>query len=413
MPERTKQMEDSLEYNGLKDHDKPPAYRWVILFTTWFAFLLSYIDRVAWSSVAVPVGKSIGIPISLLGAFVTAFYVGYVIANVAGGLLTDTIGARRTLAYALFPLGLSTFAFSYIQSFVPGLFIQALMGLAAGADYSAGMKMLAVWFGKDRGVAMGFYGTATSLAVVVSNASVPRISAAYGWEAAFRLIGVVTLAWAGVCLFLLRDAPARQRVLPAISRGEILALFRNRNLLIIAVSGFCGFWATVGFSAWGNALMTKRYGIPPIAAGSILSAFGVGAIVAKPLLGWVRDRVGARSQKILPILCLLGFSIMLIVFSRCSTIGEFYAVAPVLGATAFGYTPLLYVLLTEASGTKSAGAASGLTNAVWQAGATLSPMAVGVVFAQNQSFELALETLALGPVLAAILLCFLSYKPST
>jgi len=54
------------------------AYRWVILLVTWAAFLLSFIDRLAWGNVAVSVGASLGMSIAALGVFVTAFYVGYV-----------------------------------------------------------------------------------------------------------------------------------------------------------------------------------------------------------------------------------------------------------------------------------------------------------------------------------------------
>jgi sugar phosphate permease len=397
-----------------KDGVEAPAtgalarYRWVILFSTWTVFLLSYIDRVAWSSVAAPVGQSLGLPVALLGAFVTAFYAGYVIGNLAGGALTDAIGARRALALTLVPLGIATFAFGQIQSFLPGLFIQFAMGFAAGADYTASIKLLAAWFTRDRGFAMGMFSTATSLAVVISNASVPRIATAYGWQVAFEILGLASFAWAIFCFFAVRDTPGKA-VPQRITRAEVLALFRNKSLLLVSIGGFGGFWATVGFAAWGNALMTRRYGISPIEAGSVLATFGLGAIVAKPVLGWLRDWLGGRSRKLLPIVCLLAFSVMLMVFAQCSTVLEFDLVAPILGATAFGYTPLLYVLVTEASAESSTGSSSGLANAIWQVGGTLSPLAVGLVFSATQSFEFALGTLAIGRSAARV--CCASSRP--
>jgi sugar phosphate permease len=397
---------DQFAAQTMPDVETASPYRWVILLAVWMAFLLSYVDRVAWSSVAAPVGQSLGLSVSMLGAFVTAFYIGYVVANVVGGLLTDTIGPRRTLAFALVPLGISTFFFGYAHSLATGIALQVVMGLTAGADYAAGMKIIASWFHRERGLAMGIYGTATSLAVVISNASVPSISKAYGWQSAFHLLGGVTLVWGIVCILILRDTPFK-KAHTSITRAEIYALLKNRNLILIALAGFAGFWATVGFGAWGNALMTKQYGIPPVTAGAILAAFGTGAVVSKPLLGWIRDLMGPRSAKALPVACLLCFSALLITFGKCSTEVGFYLVAPILGAAAFGYTPLLYVLLTEASGTKAAGAASGLTNAVWQFGSTLAPMAVGAVYGSTHSFGLAIDTLAIGPFVAAILLLFL------
>jgi sugar phosphate permease len=398
---------DSTEVQVASIEGLAPRYRWTILFCAWMAFMLSYVDRVAWSSVAAPVGQSLGLSVSLLGAFVTAFYIGYVIANVAGGLLTDTIGARRTLTFALLPLGVATFLFGYTNSLASGITLQVIMGLTAGADYAAGIKVIASWFRHERGLAMGIYGTATSLAVVISNATVPTISQTYGWPIAFHILGIVTCVWGVVCFLILRDTPSKTISKP-ITRAEVLALLKNRNLVLISLAGCCGFWATVGFGAWANALMTKEYGISPIKAGTILAVFGVGAVISKPLLGLVRDFLGTRSAKILPIGCLLCFSALLVVFGQCSTEMMFYIVAPILGAAAYGYTPLLYVLITEAAGTRSSGAASGLSNAMWQLGAGAAPMAVGAIYGATHSFSLSVYTLAIGPAVGAALLALLT-----
>jgi sugar phosphate permease len=393
------------------DADPPPAYRWVVLFVTWVAFLLSYVDRVAWSTVAAPVGHSLGLSLSMLGAFITAFYIGYVVANVVAGFLTDTFGGRLTMTFALVPLGIATFCFSYTHSLASGVAIQLAMGVAAGADYSAGVKILTAWFGKEKGRAMGIYTTATSLAVVLANATVPLMSQQYGWETAFRILGGITLCWAVVSFLLLRDSPVREAYV-AITRAEIRGLMKNRNLILLAFAGFGGLWGTVGYGAWSNALMTKQYGISPIVAGSIAAWFGIGAVLAKPTLGWISD-LNVRLRIPMSVTCLAGFAILLVVFGQCSTTAQFYVIAPILGAFAFGYTPLLMAEITTASGSKSAGAAAGLTNAVWQLGSAISPLMVGLVYGQTKSFSLALATLAAGPIAAAVILLFLRTKVSS
>lgn len=383
----------------------PPAYRWTILFIVWAAFLMSYIDRVAWSSVAAPVGQSIGIAVSMLGAFVTAFYFGYVAANAIGGLVTDALGGRRTLALALLPLGIATFCFGEVRTLSGGILIQAIMGLAAGADYSAGVKIITAWFDKDRGRAMGIYVTATSLAVVAANFFVPRISAAYGWSSAFHILGVGTCVWALVAILLVRDAPPR--IQPQKPRtADLVALIRNRNLILLAVAGGCAWWAVVGFSAWGNALMTKEHGVSPVTAGSIAACVGVGAAIAKPVMGWVSDLVKGR-RKYLMSGTLLCYSILLVVFSTLNSVTQLYILAPVLGVVAFGYIPILMAQVTECSGKKAAGAAAGMTNAVWQLGSALSPMVVGQVYSYTHSLSSAMVTLAVGPLLAAVIVLFI------
>jgi nitrate/nitrite transporter NarK len=68
--------------------------------------------------------------------------------------------------------------------------------------------------------------------------------------------------------------------------------------------------------------------------------------------------------------------------------------------------------MTDASGSKSAGAAAGLTNAIWQSGSAMAPLVVGQVYGRTHSFSLALMTLAAGPVVAAITLLFIRSAPT-
>jgi sugar phosphate permease len=386
-------------------------YRWVLLAVVWAAFLLSYVDRIAWSSVAAPVGHSLGLSVSMLGAFVTAFYVGYVLANIAGGIMTDVLGGRTMLTLALVPLGVFTFSFGFTQTLWAGIVIQFAMGMAAGADYSAGMKIIAAWFRKDRGRAMGLYTTATSLAVVLTNATVPTLSEWVGWPNAFRLLGGITLVCALLAWTVLRDAPSGEPPLARIKAGDVLTLLKSRSLVLLAIAGGGGLWATVGFGAWGNALMTKQYGISPVAAGSIVACFGIGAVIAKPVLGWLSD-IYNGARKTISILCLAAFAVMLFVFGQCFTAPQFYLLAPLLGAVAFGYTPVLMAQVSDASGRNSAGAAAGLTNAIWQSGSAVSPLVVGYFYQQTHSFSIALLTLAVGPMVAVVALSFLPGRSS-
>jgi nitrate/nitrite transporter NarK len=341
----------------------------------------------------------------MLGAFVTAFYTGYVVANIIGGMLTDLLGGRAMMTLALLPLGVFTFAFGETTSLTMGIAIQLAMGLAAGADYSAGMKIIPAWFTRDRGRAMGLYTTATSLAVVLANAIVPSLSAQLGWSSAFRILGGITFAWGIVSLLFLRNRPGDERAPARNSAKEMLGLLRNRNLIFLSIAGCGGLWATVGFGAWGNALMTRQYGISPVVAGSIIASFGIGAVIAKPTLGWISDLPGI-SRRLMSVLCLLAFAVTLVIFGMCSTTTQFYIVAPVLGAFSYGYLPVLMAQVSDASGKRLAGASAGWTNAIWQMGSAVSPLAVGHVYGGTHSVLLALLTLAVGPIIGLVAMLF-------
>src|SRR3954470_11046637 len=80
------------------------TYRWLVLAVAWAALLMAFVDRLAWANLAAQVGGSLGLPIAGLGIFLTSFYVGYVGANVLGGLATDKLGPSRMLTMAMLPL---------------------------------------------------------------------------------------------------------------------------------------------------------------------------------------------------------------------------------------------------------------------------------------------------------------------
>ncbi len=287
-----------------------PAYRWIVLTIAWLALLFAFVDRLAWANVSIKVGGALGLPLGSLGMFVTAFYVGYVIANALGGLGTDRFGPSRMLAFALIPLGLSTFAFSYTTSTLMGLAIQAVMGLAAGADYSACVKLTATWFDfKMRGRAMGLLTTASSVAVVATNAIVPSLTAIIGWTGVYQILGALTAGVGVLCLTVLRDAEIPRA--PSATSPSLEVLAHNKDLALLALIGFGALWGTWGFAFWVNALIVKGHGLSGATAGIIAAMFGVGAIFSKPLVGLVSDLLGGKRKPIL-IVCFASFTAMLL-----------------------------------------------------------------------------------------------------
>ncbi|MDB5503769.1 MAG: hypothetical protein JWR89_3671 [Tardiphaga sp.] len=381
------------------------SYRWVILFIVWLSFLVSFVDRLTWGNVAVSVGQSLGMPVAALGIFVTAFYIGYVVANFIGGFSSDWLGPRVVLAGAIIPLGILTLLFSFTASVTMGLIIQALMGLAAGADYSACVKLITAWFDKrNRGFAMGLFLTASSLGVLVTNAIVPTILQTVSWQAVYQILGSVTILIGILSYALLRDKPSDKPV-AITAKPDLAILLRNRDLVFLALAGFGAFWGTWGFAFWANALMIRGHGLSPVSAGFIVALVGAGAIAGKPIVGLLSDWFGGI-RKIPIIICLLAFGAMLLLFGVLTTELQFRIAAPLLGVAAFVYSPLMGAMVAETVGIQRAGSATGVTAAFWQLGSVIVPVVVGIAFQATSSFYMAFVTLAAGPLLGALFMVF-------
>ncbi|MDE2517470.1 MAG: MFS transporter [Rhodospirillales bacterium] len=383
------------------------ARHWLICALAWAVFATSFIDRLAWGNLQLQAGHSLGLGLAGLGAFVSAFYVGYVASNAVSGLLVDGFGPRLVLSLSTLLLGAATLGFGFVASAPAGLAVQAVMGVAAGADYAGCVKLLTRWFAPSwRGRAFGIWYTASSLAVVATNALVPVLARHAGWQGAYHALGAATLVLAVLCWIGLRDAPDRGATgsvpsgPPAMPMGRAIgALLADRDILLVSLAGFGALWGTWGFAFWSNALMVRGHGLAPAQAAGIVALFGIGAAIAKPLVGLISDRLGGR-RKPPAMVCLAGFVVMLLVFGQLDSAAAFRLAAPFLGVTAFAYSPMTTALVAELAGGENAGAASGLTNAFWQLGNVLVPLAVGLVFQASHSFMAAFATLAAGPALA-------------
>jgi sugar phosphate permease len=392
------------------DETQTKSFRWTVLFFAWAGLMLSTVCRLAWGTLALPAGQSLGLPIAALGIFVTAFYAGYVLSNVIGGVTTDRVGGRITLTASLVGLSVATFCFGYVPSLGVGLALQCVMGLTAGADYAAGVKLVSTWFAKgERGRAVGLLMSASSIAVIVTNAVLPTVVANIGWRHTYHGLGVCALILAVLTAAIVRNHAAAEPASNA-QAPRTTKLF-TRNFVLLALAGCGAFWGTLGFASWAISLMVKGHHIAPVQAGFIVAIAGVAGLVSKPSVGWLSDKLGGR-RKALTVASLLVFFVTLLAFGQLSSIEAFRIAAPFIGIGAFVYSPLLVTLVAEQSGIHRAGSAAGITNAIWQSGSALSPAAVGLVFQASQSFELAFTVLALGPLLGAICMLFVNEHAS-
>lgn len=393
-----------------KSEVKLPHYRWLVLLACWASFTLTSVDRSTWGPASVFVGDSLAVPLASLGAFATAYYIGYVVSNAFSGFASDAFGGRLVLTVSLLGAGIAMMLFGSVTSPAVGILIQAVVGLFAGADYAAGIRLITSWFRpRELGLALGIFVTATSIGTAIANLVVPALISRSGWETSYHLFGAISAGTAIALFFTVRPGPLLEARPGAQDRNRtpgIVTLVRNSNLLLTCFAGLCAFWGLYGFVTWSNALMIKGRGLSPETAGVVVAIFAISAILAKPLIGFVSDRFFRGARKA-PAIALFGlFGAILILFGTLETATAFIWAAPFLGIAAYGWSPLIVSLVPRIVPGSATGAASGVANATWQLGSVFAPLAVGAVFAATASFNAAFITLAVGPFLAMVFMFF-------
>lgn len=386
-----------------------------VLVIVWMAFLFSFVDRLSWPPIIPLASKDLGLTKAQAGSFMTAFYIGYVITQLPGGLLTDRFGYRKVLLGSFFVMGVFTALMGTIHSFEQGFWLRVLAGLGSGAVFSACVRAIFDWFpGKGRGTAMGFFMTASSLGVSVVNMFVPSVAKAQGWQTAFLVAGILPIIGLILGFFFLKErtSAADQRSAAQSSAHfwkDVASLLKNRNLMVTGFSGFCAMWATWGVATWANTYMNKGLGISLVEAGVIMSVYGLTAIFCKPLIGILSDILKVQ-KKVMLFIVLIFFGPMLLWFGTSTSTSVLYMAAALLGIFAFVYSPIMNTFIGELVNPRLVGTATGFVNTIWQLGSLISPLAVGAVLDATNSYFMAFLTLAIGPILAALVILLVNEK---
>ena len=101
----------------------------------------------------------------------------------------------------------------------------------------------------------------------------------------------------------------------------------NRNILLLAVMGFFATGTTWGVTTWANLYLVKQLHVTPIFAGAIMSIYGIAAVIAKPTIGFISDRISLPRNYLAAIVMFL-FSPALLIFANTSNPDMLYITAP-------------------------------------------------------------------------------------
>lgn len=377
-------------------------YRWVVLALMVLTFVITFFIRLTWPPLIPVVVPILHMKMSQAGAFMSAFYIGYVITQVPAGLLADRLGARVILTGSLLIAGISTFAMGSINSYTPGFVLRLICGMSLGADYGAAARTIIEWFRpQERGVAFGAMFSAPTAGIVLSSLIVTPITITLGWRWAFRISGIIAFIIALV-IFKLVKPSKEQSTRPKEGMFDGFPIvFKNKNVLFAALAGFGLLWVEVGTSTWVFAHI-KRLGLGLGLAGTVMLIYGIGGVVAPFLSGWVSDKVGHR--KALVIASLAITIPVTIIFGYQTTVGMLSLFGFIFGFTSYWANPHLTIFISEAVERRHVGLANGTANLIYQFSSVVSPWILGLVIDATGKFSSVWWIMAAGPLFAILML---------
>lgn len=376
-------------------------YRWVILGLCVGCFLFTFVTRFTWPPLIPVMIPVLGMKMSQAGAYMSAFYLGYIITQIPAGFMADKFGVRLILGISLIMEGLSTSALSYIGTYETGFLLRILSGLGAGAVFSSCSLALMEWFPvRERGKAFGALLAAPSGGILLTNLMVPPLSQYAGWQGAFQTVGSLTIFAGLMVLFFMRSRNTSGPLEKSIRVG-FKVIFSHRSLILTALAGFCLLWLQLGVATWANAHI-KRLGFTVIEAGLVMMWYGLGGMAAPLVSGLLSDRIGKRKGLIL-VSYLLTIPLC-IAFGQQTGQWGLSIIAFVFAFVSYIANPQLTILISQFAGTQWAATANGTSNFIFQLASMISPFVIGWSIDLTGAFSAAWWILAAGPLVGIALI---------
>lgn len=369
------------------------------------AFFCSFVDRLCWPPVIPMASSELGLTATQAGGFMSAFFGGYLLTQLPGGILADRLGTRKVLVVSLFLMGIFTLSTAWVSGYWSGVFLRFLAGIGSGAVLAATVKGVYDYFGPTRrATAMGFFMSSSPLGLLVANIMSPLIAASHGWRTSFLVAGCLTLlVWVFSWLILPRSVETTKSTRDyQRPNNNVWLLLANRDLILTAVAGFFAMWGTWGTLTWANTYMHQSLGLSLKQSGQIMAFFGLGALIGQPLAGCLSDRFPQHRRQV-GMAILACFAILLWLFGTNQDSQQLLILTPLLGAGAFIFGPVLNTFISELVESHQVGTAIGLCNGVWQLGSVISPITAGLFLDKTGSYQWVFGVLAAGPVLAVLL----------
>lgn len=184
---------------------------------------INYMDRSALGIVAQSVRGEFGLSPVEMGYLFSSFLWTYTLCILPIGILLDRFSARNINAIGIAFWSLAMAATAGVWSFATLIVARMVMGAGEATSIPSCGRIVREWMpANERGVANAFWSAGSFLGPALGAVVTAAIASAWGWRAAFIILGALGLIWLA-CNLIWFDRPETVSWLSADERKKIIA----------------------------------------------------------------------------------------------------------------------------------------------------------------------------------------------
>lgn len=338
------------------------------------------------------------------GAIQFGFTIGSVMIGLAGpfvGAWVDRWGGRRVALVGLFGSGIAIALVGVIAQTLLTFYLAFALIAVLGAASSpvAWTRVIADWFERSRGLALGLTLMGTGLCAAIIPSFATWAIARFGWQGAYIALALWPIVLAlPIAWTLFRERPRDQRSAAKQAAGEAALpgitpaqAFRGYRFWVLGI-GFFAISLAVGATLGNFIPLLTDSGMSPQQAAALFGLVGVSIIVGRVGIGILIDRFWAPGVS--AIACALPVLSCLLLAGANPTPTEAAIAAIAAGLAAGAEFDLIAFLAAKYFGLKHYGKLYGYLFLALMVGAGIAAPIAGTAYDWTGSYELALYSAA-------------------
>jgi MFS family permease len=395
------------------------AYGWIVVIA---AFLVTFITcgvNYSYGVFFLPIVNEFGWSRGLAAVVVLVAGISYAITMPITGILADRYGYKWVLTISTGFLALGMVLSSQIQNLWQlYIFNGLLIGLSISASFAIPVSLVALWFTRRQGLAVGVATLGVSLGTAVIPLLITYLISAVGWRLTFLLADI---AVAAICipsaLMMRGPTSAERQELSASDNGpaspgksqlsgggldeglSVSEALRTPQFWMLFLV-FLFFLLSLGLVMLHIVPYAIDSGMTPLGAATLLTLIGIFGIGGRLVSGLVSDRLGIKPVIVFCLLVLASGTVWIAFHKDTWT---FYSFACIYGVVYSGFVTMMVRIARQVFGAKALGSIFGALMVSDGIGFGVGPWLAGYVFDVTGSYRASFIAVTCGLIAAAIL----------